>query len=51
LVDAIGNPTGFHLTGGEAHDLVGAYHPSPGMQADMLIADNSMPTSASSIRS
>src|SRR5689334_20559451 len=26
LVDALGNPIGFHLTGGEAHDLVGADH-------------------------
>jgi hypothetical protein len=24
LVDALGNPIGFFLTGGEAHDLVGA---------------------------
>lgn len=24
LVDALGNPVGFHLTGGEAHDLAGA---------------------------
>lgn len=27
------------LTGGEAHDLVGADHLLPGMQADTLIAD------------
>jgi transposase len=39
MVDALGNPTGFHLTGGEAHDLVGADHLLPDMQADMLIAD------------
>ena len=39
LVDALGNPVGFHLTGGEAHDLVGADHLLPEMQADMLIAD------------
>ena len=39
LVDALGNPVGFHLTGGEAHDLVGADHLLPHMQADMLIAD------------
>ena len=38
-VDALGNPTGFHLTGGEAHDLVGADHLLPEMQADTLIAD------------
>ena len=24
LVDALGNPTGFHLTGGQEHDLAGA---------------------------
>jgi transposase len=39
LVDALGNPLGFHLTGGEAHDLVGADHLLPEMQADTLIAD------------
>jgi transposase len=39
LVDALGNPVGFHLTGGEAHDLVGADHLLPEMQADKLIAD------------
>ena len=38
-VDALGNPTDFHLTGGEAHDLVGADHLLPAMQADTLIAD------------
>ncbi len=39
LVDAIGNPVSFHLTGGEAHDLIGADHLLPGLQADTLIAD------------
>jgi transposase len=39
MVDALGNPTGFYLTGGEAHDLVGADHLLPHMQARMLIAD------------
>jgi transposase len=39
LVDALGNPIGFFLTGGEAHDLVGADHLLPTMQADILIAD------------
>jgi transposase len=38
LVDALGNPLGFFLTGGEAHDLVGADH-LPTMEADTLIAD------------
>jgi transposase len=39
LVDALGNPVGFFLTGGQAHDLVGADHLLPEMQADILIAD------------
>lgn len=39
LVDALGNPVGFFLTGGQAHDLAGADHLIPSMQADMLIAD------------
>ena len=39
LVDAVGNPVGFHLTGGEAHDLVGADHLLPDMEASTLIAD------------
>ncbi len=39
LVDALGNPVGFFLTGGQAHDLVGADHLLPSMQAEMLIAD------------
>jgi transposase len=39
LADALGNPVGFFLTGGEAHDLVGADRLLPTMQADTLIAD------------
>ena len=39
LVDALGNPVAFDLTGGEAHDLVGADHLLPAMQADTLIGD------------
>jgi transposase len=39
MVDALGNPVGFHQTGGEAHDLVGADQLLPNMQADTLIAD------------
>ncbi len=39
LGDALGNPLRFLLTGGEAHDLAGADHFLPGMQAGMLIAD------------
>ena len=38
-VDALGNPTGFFLTGGEAHDLASADHLLPQVQADTLIAD------------
>ena len=39
LVDALGNSVGFFLTGGEAHDLVGADHLLPDMRAETLIAD------------
>jgi transposase len=39
MVDALGNPTAFFLTGGQAHDLVGADHLLPDMQAEALIAD------------
>jgi hypothetical protein len=39
LVDALGNPVGFFLTGGEAHDLMCADHFLPMMAADMLIAE------------
>ena len=39
LADALGNPVGFFLTGGQAHDLVGADHLLPSMQAATLIAD------------
>ena len=39
LVDALGNPVGFHLTGGQAHDLVGADHLLADMRAEALIAD------------
>lgn len=39
VVDALGNPTGFFLTGGQAHDLVGADNLLPDVQADAVIAD------------
>ena len=39
MVDALGNPVGFFLTGGQAHDLTGADHLLPGMEAGTLIAD------------
>ena len=38
-VDALGNPTGFYLTPGQAHDLEGAEALLPGLQADMVLAD------------
>jgi transposase len=37
--DALGNPTGFFLTPGQAHDLVGADALLPKIAADTLIAD------------
>src|ERR1700741_2850216 len=42
LVDALGNPIGFHLTGGGADDLVGADHLLPDLQAEALIADKAL---------
>ena len=39
MVDALGNPVGFCLTGGQAHDLAGADHLLPAMGAGTLIAD------------
>jgi len=39
LVDALGNPIGFFLTGGQAHDLIGADELLPAMEADTLLAD------------
>ena len=38
-VDALGNPTGFHLTPGQAHDLEGADVLLKGTQAGTVIAD------------
>ena len=46
LVDALGNPVGFFLTGGEVHDLVGADHLLPTMEADTLIADKAFDADA-----
>jgi len=37
--DALGNPTGFHLTAGQASDLDGAEALLPDLEADTLIAD------------
>ena len=39
MVDALGNAVGFFLSGGQAHDLLGADHLLPTMAADMLLAD------------
>ena len=39
LVDALGNPTGFALSPGQAHDLEGADALLPDSAADALIAD------------
>ena len=38
-MDALGNPTGFHLTGGQASDLAGADELLPEVAAATLIAD------------
>jgi transposase len=46
LVDALGNPIGFFLTGGEAHDLVRADHLLPMMEANTLIADKAFDADA-----
>jgi transposase len=37
-VDALGNPTGFHLTPGQAHELEGADVLLKATQADTVIA-------------
>src|SRR3954451_10997094 len=39
LVDALGNPVGFHLTGGQEHDLAGADAFLPELEGETLIAD------------
>ena len=46
MVDALGNPVGFFLTGGQAHNLKGADHFLPSMQADTLIADKAFDADA-----
>ena len=46
MVDALGNPIDFFLTGGEAHDLVGADQLLPTMKADTLIADKAFDADA-----
>ena len=39
MVDALGNGIGFILSGGQAHDLIGADCLLPTMAADMLLAN------------
>ena len=39
VVDALGNPVAFHLTGGQAHDLDGAAALLAGIAAPTVIAD------------
>jgi transposase len=39
LVDALGNPLGFVLSGGQVSDLFGADHLLPEMKACLLLAD------------
>lgn len=39
LSDALGNPTGFALTGGQAHDLVGADVLISNLEAEALLGD------------
>src|SRR3954470_10708611 len=39
LVDALGNPVGFHLTGGQEYDLAGADALLPELEAETLMAD------------
>lgn len=43
-VDALGNPTGFHLTPGQAHDLEGADVLLADTQAEAIIADRAYDT-------
>ena len=39
MVDALGNPIAFFLTGGQAHDLEGADELLPKVKADAVLAD------------
>jgi transposase len=45
-VEALGNPTGFALSPGQAHDLEGADALLPGLEADILIADKAFDAEA-----
>ena len=46
MVDALGNPTDFFLTGGQIHDLAGADDMLPAMAAGTLIADKAFDADA-----
>lgn len=46
MVDALGNPIGFFLTGGQTHDLAGADQLLPSMKAGLLIADKAFDADA-----
>ena len=46
LADALGNPLGFFLTPGQAHDLQGADALLPQMQAGALLADKAFDADA-----
>lgn len=46
LVDALGNPIGFLLTPGQAHDLAGADALLPLVVADIVIADKAFDADA-----
>ncbi len=50
LVDALGNPTAFYLSGGQAHDLAGADALLAGIVAPTLIADRSYDAEARVLR-
>ena len=45
-MDALGNPVGFHLTGGQEHDLAGAEALLPELEAETLIADKAFDADA-----
>lgn len=45
-VDALGNPTGFHLTPGQAHDLEGSDVLLKDIEADAVIADKAFDAQA-----
>ena len=44
MVDALGNPTAFFRTAGQAHELEGADALPPHMQAEALLADKAFDT-------